>query len=114
METFDGNIQINHYDAEGLRAEMEENGRLATFIFNPAKEVVTETEDRTVLRYIRDSELIARNTDVVEGNILNRYEYGTWGSIKNKGIHISVNAFTPNAWLLALNASFTVLLLYTI
>ena len=114
VETFDGNIQINHYDAEGLRAEMEENGRLAAFIFNPAKEVVTETEDRTVLRYIRDSELIARNTDVVEGNILNRYEYGTWGSIKNKGIHISVNAFTPNAWLLALNASFTVLLLYTI
>ena len=52
VETFDGNIQINRYDAEGLRSEMEENGRLAVFIFNPAKEVVTETEDRTVLRYI--------------------------------------------------------------
>ena len=101
VETFDGNIQINRYDAEGLRAEMEENGRLAAFIFNPAKEVVTETEDRTVLRYIRGSELIARNTDAVrtyyhyasdemgsithvtdeEGNILNRYEYDAWGNL---------------------------------
>ena len=101
VETFDGNIQINHYDAEGLRHEMEENGRLVQFIFNPAKEVVTETEDRTVLRYIRGSELIARNTDAVrtyyhyasdemgsithvtdeEGNILNRYEYDAWGNL---------------------------------
>ena len=100
-ETFDGNIQINHYDAEGLRAEMEENGRLAAFIFNPAKEVVTETEDRTVLRYIRGSELIARNTDAVrtyyhyasdemgsithvtdeKGNLLNHYEYDAWGNL---------------------------------
>ena len=101
VETFDGNIQINRYDAEGLWAEMEENGRLAAFIFNPAKEVVTETEDRTVLRYIRGSELIARNTDAVrtyyhyasdemgsithvtdeDGNILNRYEYDAWGNL---------------------------------
>ena len=65
VETFDGNIQINHYDAEGMRHEMEENGRLVQFIFNPAKEVITETEDRTILRYIRGSELIARNTDAV-------------------------------------------------
>ena len=101
VETFDGNIQINRYDAEGLRAEMEENGRLAAFIFNPAKEVVTETEDRTVLRYIRGSELIARNTDAVrtyyhyasdemgsithvtdeKGKLLNHYEYDAWGNL---------------------------------
>ena len=74
---------------------------MASFIFNPAKEVVTETEDRTILRYIRGSELIARNTDAVrtyyhyasdemgnithvtdeEGNILNRYEYDAWGNL---------------------------------
>ena len=74
---------------------------MAAFIFNPAKEVVTETEDRTILRYIRGSELIARNTDAVrtyyhyasdemgsithvtdeEGNILNRYEYDAWGNL---------------------------------
>ena len=101
VETFDGNIQINRYDAEGLRAEMEENGRLAAFIFNPAKEVVTEIEDRTVLRYIRGSELIARNTDAVrtyyhyasdemgsithvtdeKGKLLNHYEYDAWGNL---------------------------------
>lgn len=27
VETFDGNIQVNRYDPEGLRHEMEENGR---------------------------------------------------------------------------------------
>ena len=27
VETFDGNVQVNRYDAEGLRHEMEENGR---------------------------------------------------------------------------------------
>ena len=101
VETFDGNIQINHYDAEGLRHEMEENGRLVEFIFNPAKEVVTETEDRTILRYIRSSELIARNTDAVrtyyhyasdemgsithvtdeKGKLLNHYEYDAWGNL---------------------------------
>ena len=34
VETFDGNVQVNHYDAEGLRYEMEENGNLVQFIFN--------------------------------------------------------------------------------
>ena len=106
---FDGNIQINYYDAEGLRAEMEENGRLAAFIFNPAKEVITETENRTVLRYIRGSELIARNTDAVrmyyhyasdemgsithvtdeEGNLLNRYEYDAWGNLTTEEEQVS-------------------------
>ena len=32
VETFDGNIQINRYDAEGLRHEMEENGKLVQFL----------------------------------------------------------------------------------
>ena len=34
VETFDGNVQVNRYDAEGLRHEMEENGRLVRFIFH--------------------------------------------------------------------------------
>ena len=62
-ETFDGNIQINHYDAEGLRYEMEENGRLVQFIFNTEKEVVTETGRNVTNRLIRGSGLIARTTD---------------------------------------------------
>ena len=37
VETFDGNTQINRYDAEGLRYEMEENGQLVQFIFNTDK-----------------------------------------------------------------------------
>ena len=80
---------------------MEENGSLAAFIFNPAKEVITETEEGRRLRYIRGSELIARNTDAVrtyyhyasdemgnithvmgeEGNLLNCYEYDAWGKL---------------------------------
>lgn len=42
-ETFDGNIQINHYDAEGLRHEMEENGELVSFIFRGTEVVAEET-----------------------------------------------------------------------
>ena len=30
---FNGNVQINRYDAEGLRHEMEENSNVVTFIF---------------------------------------------------------------------------------
>ena len=40
-ETFDGNVQINRYDAKGLRHEMEENGKLVSFIFR-GKEIVAE------------------------------------------------------------------------
>ena len=32
-----GDVQINRYDAEGLRCEMEENGKLVQFIFNENK-----------------------------------------------------------------------------
>jgi len=101
VETFDGNVQVNRYDAEGLRAEMEENGRLVQFIFNPDKEVVVEMEDGEINRLIRATTLIARNTDAVRmyyhyasdemgstthildeaGQVLNRYEYDAWGNV---------------------------------
>lgn len=29
METFDGYVQVDRYDAEGLRHELEEDGKLA-------------------------------------------------------------------------------------
>src|SRR5699024_9159250 len=63
VETFDGNIQVNRYDAEGLRHEMEENGKLVQFIFNQDREVIAEQNSLGITRYIRSSELIARNTD---------------------------------------------------
>ena len=62
VETFDGNIQINRYDAEGLRHEMEENGRLLQFIFRD-KEVVTEEREAGMVRYIRPHELLASDAE---------------------------------------------------
>lgn len=41
VETFDGHVQVNHYDAEGLRHELEEDGKLVQFIIWGGK-VVTE------------------------------------------------------------------------
>ena len=96
-EIFDGHIQISRYDPEGLRHEMEENGRLVTFIFR-GEEIITEETAEGMIRYIRTHELLAsdaesaRNyyhyasdemgsiTHVTAGEeILNRYEYDAWG-----------------------------------
>ena len=52
-----GITQINRYDAEGLRHEMEENGKLVQFIFNENKEVITEQEEENITRLIRTSDL---------------------------------------------------------
>ena len=100
VETFDGHIQINHYDAEGLRSGIEEDGRLVQFIFR-GQEVVTQLEEeKGIIRYIRGYDLIASDADsartyyhyasdelgsithVVAGeDILNRYEYDAWGNL---------------------------------
>ena len=73
---------------------MEENGNLVKFIFNPDREAVVESDAHNLVRYIRSSELIARNTDAArtyyhyvsdeigstthivdeDGIVLNRYE----------------------------------------
>ena len=98
VETFDGHVQINRYDAEGLRHEMEEDGRLVQFIFR-GDEIATETKDSSVIRYIRGYDLIASDaesartyyhyasdemssiTHIVGGEqILNHYEYDAWGN----------------------------------
>ena len=101
VETFDGNIQLNRYDAEGLRHEMEENGSLVQFIFNQDREVIAEQNSLGITRYIRSSELIARNTDAArtyyhyvsdemgstthivdeDGIVLNHYDYDAWGNL---------------------------------
>jgi len=52
-----GITQINRYDAEGLRCEMEENGKLVQSIFNENKEVIAEKEDGKITRLIRSSDL---------------------------------------------------------
>ena len=106
VETFDGNVQVNRYDAEGLRHEMEENGRLVRFIFHKGEAVAEQEENSNVIRLIRGSELIARSSDsesartyyhyasdemgstthIVDenGNVQNRYAYDAWGRIMVK------------------------------
>ncbi|MDE7417716.1 MAG: hypothetical protein K2N44_15670, partial [Lachnospiraceae bacterium] len=104
VETFDGHVQINRYDAEGLRHEMEEDGRLVQFIFR-GDEIVAEEKDSSVIRYIRGYDLIASDaesartyyhyasdemssiTHIVgithemgEDQVLNHYEYDAWGN----------------------------------
>ncbi len=97
-ELFDGNIQISHYDAEGLRHEMEENGRLVSFLFR-GTEIVAEESGTETVRYIRADRLVASDaeasrtyyhyasdemgsiTHVAEsGNVVNWYMYDAWGS----------------------------------
>ena len=58
-----GNSQINRYDAEGLRAEMEENGQLVKFLFNGEKEVIAEETDGEVIRYIRGLGIISSDSE---------------------------------------------------
>ncbi len=51
---FDGNIQVNRYDAEAC-GTMEENGSLVQFIFNQDREVIAEQNSFGITRYIRSS-----------------------------------------------------------
>ena len=60
----DGSFQKNHYDAEGLRAEMEENGQLVKFLYNENREAAAEEEsDGNVIRYIRRLGLISSDSE---------------------------------------------------
>ena len=99
VETFSGEIQINRYDAEGLRHEMEENGKLVQFIYRD-REIVFEEKAEEKVRYIRTDKLLASDAQQArtwyhyasdelgsitqverEGEIVNRYEYDAWGNL---------------------------------
>ena len=58
-----GDSQINRYDAEGLRAEMEENGQLVKFLFNEEKEAIAEETDDGLIRYIRGLGIISSDSE---------------------------------------------------
>ena len=99
-----GDVQINRYDAEGLRYEMEENGKLVQFIFNENKEVITEEINGNITRLIRTSDLWARESEPektwyhyasdeqgstifltdAEGKVKNRYTYDAFGNTVEK------------------------------
>ena len=62
--TAEGGIQKNCYDAEGLRIEMEENGRLVQFLYNENREVVAEKDySGNIIRYIRGLGLISSDSE---------------------------------------------------
>jgi RHS repeat-associated protein len=100
-ETAEGNVQVNRYDAEGLRSEIEENGKLVQFLYS-GRDVVAETkEDESVVRHIRGYSLISSDSEKAktyyhyasdelgsithitneEQEILNQYEYDAFGNV---------------------------------
>ena len=64
-ELKDGRTQVNRYDAEGLRHEMEENGKLVQFLYS-GRNVVAETEsDGNIIRYIRGIGLVSSGKMII-------------------------------------------------
>ncbi len=81
--------------------QYDQNGKLVQFIFNQDREVIAEQDSLEITRYIRSSELIARNTDAArtyyhyvsdeigstthivdeDGIVLNHYDYDAWGNL---------------------------------
>ena len=99
VETTTGQVQINRYDAEGLRYEMEENKKLVQFIFNENREVVVEKSVDNLKRLIRSYDLWASEAEpektwyhyasdeqgstifITDNNkICNKYDYDAWGN----------------------------------
>ena len=46
-------FQSNRYDGEGLRYEMEENGKIIRFLFDRG-ELAQESQDEEEIRYVKD------------------------------------------------------------
>ncbi len=104
VNTKAGGIQKNRYDGEGLRAELEENGRLVRFLFHNGEVVLEEPTEDAVTRYIRGYDLISSDSAAAktyyhytsdnlgsithitdeDGNICNQYEYDAFGSFAIK------------------------------
>ena len=100
VETSTGQVQINRYDAEGLRYEMEENKKLVQFIFNENREIIVEKSDDNIKRLIRSYDLWASECEpektwyhyasdeqgsivfiTDEEKICNKYDYDAWGNL---------------------------------
>ena len=113
-------VQINRYDGEGLRHEMEENGRLIKFLYNEDREVVAEeTSNGTITRYIRGLGIISSDSEEAktyyhyvsdeqgsithvlseDAEILNHYNYDAFGNIIEKTEQVE-NRFCYNGEML--------------
>nr|WP_302597029.1 RHS repeat-associated core domain-containing protein [uncultured Cellulosilyticum sp.] len=80
VTTYQGKTLVNRYDAEGLRAEIEENQKLTKFIFHKDEILVeADQEDQAISRLIRGYDVVAGDIADVEGttgsNELGRYYY---------------------------------------
>lgn len=93
-----GAVQGNHYDIEGLRTELEENGKLVRFIYDGDNAVV-EADDNNTIRYIRGLSMVSSDSEAAKtyyhytsdemgsvthitdenGTVLNTYEYDAFG-----------------------------------
>ena len=99
VKTFDNHIQINYYDAEGLRHQIEEDGQLVQFIFS-GKEVVVEQTETDTIRLIRGYDITASESEKArtyyhyvsdeqgstthifeEQEVKNYYEYDAFGNL---------------------------------
>ena len=100
VQTKAGDIQKNHYDAEGLRSQMEENGKLVSFVYADREVITEEDKAGAHIRYIRGHELLASDnerartyyhyacdemgsiTDITDchGTVLNYYAYDAFGN----------------------------------
>ena len=74
-----GEVQVNRYDAEGLRHEMEENGRLVQFLYKGKEVVAEEGEKAGVVRYIRGLGLVSSDSE--EARTYYHYASDELGSI---------------------------------
>lgn len=105
---FENKTQINRYDGEGLRHEIEENGKLVKFLYHDREAVAEEKEDGKYIRYIRGYDLIVSDSESArtyyhyasdeqgsithvlgededgEYNLKNYYEYGAFGDFREK------------------------------
>ena len=59
----DGNSIRNTYDAEGLRAELEENGKLVRFLYSGEQVIAEEEESGQITRYVRGIGLISSDSE---------------------------------------------------
>ncbi len=79
VRTGQGEVQVNRYDAEGLRHEMEENGRLVQFLYKGKEVVAEEGEKAGVVRYIRGLGLVSSDSE--EARTYYHYASDELGSI---------------------------------
>lgn len=108
IRTFDNKVQVNHYDGEGLRHEMEENGQLVKFLYADREAIAEEKEDGSIIRFLRGYDLVASDSESArtyyhyasdeqgsithvlgedetgEYSLKNYYEYGAFGDFREQ------------------------------